>query len=481
MNGFLVVAPSTVEVGERFSLKIKALCRPYFAGAGCYAPSPGVVGRYNLSPRGHAYMDNVPQSWQGRIEIRADGGYAGPGHYSFSGVAGPYKGDTRPISSIDGLSFSEPGTKFINVLDPETGITASSNPVHVSGTPLPERLYWGDIHSQTFFSDGLRCPEELYSFAKEEAFLDIFALSDHAESLTDRQWEYFVRVTNDRYEPGRFVTLVGLEWTNSAQGHRNVYYRGDSGPILRSSDPAFCDIHKLYKAARAEKALVVPHHSANVQMGVDWRLGHDPEVERLVEINSVWGNSERPEEEGNTRPIRIHGGEKKGQHVIDALKRGYRFGIIGSGDIHDGRPGDECHTHQKEPDIYPNMWRQGIVGVWAKQLSREAVFDALWNRRVFATTNKRIFLKFSVCGAPMGSEITHKGSRTINVTAASDVPFLSLDIVRNGNDIMHVRLDRREAVFEEQDEGSGGTDWYYARLIRQDGEMAWSSPVWVES
>lgn len=36
------------------------------------------------------------------------------------------------------------------------------------------RIFGGDIHSQTFFSDGLRCPEELYTFARDEAFVDFF-------------------------------------------------------------------------------------------------------------------------------------------------------------------------------------------------------------------------------------------------------------------------------------------------------------------
>ena len=25
----------------------------------------------------------------------------------------------------------------------------------------------------------------------------------------------------------------------------------------------------------------------------------------------------------------------------------------------------------------------------------------------------------------------------------------------------------------------GGSDYYYVRVIQQDGEMAWSSPIWI--
>jgi len=480
ITGFCVAAPSTIEVNEEFSLGVKALCTPHVIGASCQWQTfpPYLCGPYNLSPRGITYMDNVPPEWHGRVSLQAEGGYAGPAEFSFEGVAGPYVGDSRPIARIGGLRFREPGMKFITVQDSESGVSARSNPICVSAEKLDERLYWGDLHSQTFFSDGLRCPEELYTFARDEAFLDIFALSDHAEPLSDRQWEYFGNVTNDFNEAERFVTFVGLEWTNSRIGHRNVYYPGDGGPILRASDPKQSALEEVYRVARQEGALAIPHHSANTVMGVKWELGHDPEVERLVEIYSVWGNSERPASAGNPRPIRTTKGETAGQHVIDALNRGYRFGLIGGGDIHDGRPGDDLHSCQTQPEHYHLLWRQGIMGVWAPRLTREGIFEALWNRRVFATTNVRLFLDIRVCEQPMGSEVTYEGPRPIRVRAASEVPIARIDVVRNGRDAIHAEPGECDVAWEGVDE-EGGDAWYYVRVTREDGEMAWSSPVWV--
>jgi hypothetical protein len=37
-----------------------------------------------------------------------------------------------------------------------------------------------------------------------------------------------------------------------------------------------------------------------------------------------------------------------------------------------------------------------------------------------------------------------------------------------------------EASLEIEDKGSGeGTDYYYVRVTQANGQMAWSSPVWV--
>lgn len=482
IKGFFITAPSVVHVGEKFSLKIKVLGEVYDVPAGCYYPrSPQLKGRYNISPRGIRFKDNVLSDWHETVAIESDDSYDGPPLYSFTDCQGVFEGDTRPIARIEDLSFSQPGFHFLTVREPSTNATGLSNPIFVSKEESKERLYWGDIHCQTFFSDGLRNPEELYSFARGEGFLDIFALSDHTESLTDRQWDYFADVTNDYYRPHSFVTLVGLEWTNSKLGHRNVYYPGEYGPILRHDDPVYGRLEKVWEAAREHDALVIPHHSANAVMGVDWSLGHDPQVERLVEIYSVWGNSEKSADQGNPRPIhpKVLNGEKKGQHVVDALARGYKTGFIGGGDIHDGRPGDDLHSLQEQPDIYRYLWREGTMGVWAKDLTRKEIFKALYDRRVYATSNVRVFLRVEVCGAFMGSMIQHSGTRTVKCMAASEVPFATIELIRNGVDIRRLTPNLKTFDWSFEDEGSGSSDYYYVRLTRADGEMAWSSPVWV--
>jgi hypothetical protein len=38
-----------------------------------------------------------------------------------------------------------------------------------------------------------------------------------------------------------------------------------------------------------------------------------------------------------------------------------------------------------------------------------------------------------------------------------------------------------ETSFEVEDSGSGAqADWYYVRVIQANGQLAWSSPIWVE-
>ena len=416
----------------------------------------------------------MPRAWSGTVGVEPEGdGYQGPDEQALGG--------DRPCLRLGPALFAEPGVKFLSVRDRASGLVGRSNPILVSAGPPQEKLFWGDIHSHTYLSDGLRSPEQVCAFARDEAFLDIFAIADHNGGPTPRQWDYSVGVSNDFNEPGRFVTLIGQEWGGSrSPGHLNVYYPGGTGSELSHQLPH--DYGAFLADARKHDAFVIHHHSATAFFEKDWSEEYDPELHRLVEIYSAWGDSERPESQGNTRPIRALGGEKDGQHVIDALRRGYRFGFIGGSDCHDGRPGDELHTHQEEMKEfdYHVLHEQGIMGVWAEELTREAVWKALRERRVYATMNRRVVLKFSINGHPMGSEIRAEGELGIRIEAHSEVPISRADLVKLGDDFRTIEPNESSIEWELKDAPSRSeVTWYYARLTRADGAMAWSSPIWI--
>ena len=478
----------TPAVGEAFALKVKVLGPVHQIPSRCYAvtPSRRLGSQFNLAPsRGIQYLDNALPEWTGVLEVQAEG-LAGRRRLHFTGKGqGVFPGDVRPIKTFGGFRWTHPGVRWIRLTDPASGATGLSNPVVVSPRKPRVRIWWGDPHSQTFFSDGVRCPEELYAFARNEAFLDFFAVSDHAEPLTDRQWDYFVAVTNDSNDPGRFATLVGFEWTNSAGGHRNVYYRGSSGPILRSSERHCDTVPKLWKALAGRRALVVPHHPANARMGVPWRqCGWNPRYERLVEIMSVWGNSECPAEKGNPYPIRTLGGEKKGQHVQDALAMGFRMGFCGGGDIHDGRPGDELHVLQKNTPHYDQLSPQGLTAVLAPRLARAVLWDTMYNRLTYATTKKRTYLSFAVNGKAMGSCVRpgKTGGAEMTVEVAASANLKEVTVVKNGRNWRRLMPEDDPRVLNAScsDNDPAPGSYYYVRAVTEDLDMAWSSPVWID-
>ncbi len=478
-----VNAPSVVGVNEPFWLGIRLLTEPFFAEWNPIWQRKGIAvnAPFNHSSRGIRYMENVLPEWDNDVTISGDEGYEGLEKYSFKAGEISGSGGRRPVRRLEGFRFSSPGVKYIRVTDPVSGITGTSNAIYVAPRKADKRLFWGNIHCHSIFGDGIRLPEEVYDFARNESFLDIFALTDHTEAITKGQWSYFKEVTNDYNEAGRFVTFVGGEWTSPQYGHRNFIYPGDDGPILRCNDPAQDTLQKIYAIARSTGGLIVANHTASFGHTTNWDNGHDPEVERLVEVYSIGGINEMVFGLGPRFKNRSKDKEVVGSHAVDGLKRGFRLGMIGTGDDHDGRPGDALHQLQTKPEDYKYLRGPGLMGVWAEELTRASVFNALWNRHVFGTTNNRTLLKFTINGHLMGSEITAGGPLSVHVELAGNLLVQRIDLLREGNVVRSSEPNAPSANWDFQEEPVTSPTWYYIRVSMAEGHIAWSSPIWIKN
>ncbi|OGV53219.1 MAG: hypothetical protein A2X49_12530 [Lentisphaerae bacterium GWF2_52_8] len=473
--------PSTLGMGDEFNLNVKILgdLRVIESASFAWSPRmPKLAGPFNrCTARNIQYLDNVLPAWSGKLLVEGGAALEGAEEVIFDGTSqGVFTGDTRPIRSFGGFRWKAAGFQFIKLIEPVTGVTVYSNPVYVSEKSPSTRIVWGDPHWQTFFSDGIRIPEELYAFARDEAFLDFGAISDHMEAISARQWDYFQAVSNDYNESGRFATLIGQEWTHHKCGHRNIYYRGNGGPALRSNDSDCDSLEKLWQkldSCTGIDAIAIPHHSANLTMGVDWGQGWNPKYERAVEIHSCWGSSECHKDDGNIKPITVCNGELKGQHVRDALNLGYKMGFVGAGDIHDGRPGDSLSEFQPEVELYKGLYPQGLTAASVSALTRENVFDAMKNHNTYATTHRRIFLDVQ--------KSIQKGKLNLAIKTASEDGIKDVKLIFNGNEIETLSPDDdpRIVIREISIDRLSNSDYCYVRTTSMDGDIAWSSPFFA--
>jgi len=155
--------------------------------------------------------------------------------------------------------------------------------------------------------------------------------------------------------------------------------------------------------------------------------------------------------------------------VQAALAKGYKLGFTACSDTDSADVG-----------------AAGKTGIWARSLTREDVWEALWERRCYATTGERIFLKVLLNGYPMESEIKtdRVKKRNLKITVVGTKPIKTAEIIRN-NRLIHIHKGKGEIEeIEYQDRESIEFEnlvWYYVRIVQVDGEMAWSSPIWIET
>ncbi len=381
-----------------------------------------------------------------------------------------------------GLSLEDRGRVVIEVTAASEGtvgleahgpgsLGGVANPLVVSPT-LP-RIYWGDLHGHSGLSDGTGTPEDYYRYARDVAALDVAALTDHDHwgmqvlSESPELWEEVRAQTQAFHEPGRFVTLLGYEWTSWLHGHRHVLYFGDEGRVLSSIDPAFESPLQLWEALRGTPALTIAHHTAGGPIATNWQIPPDPELEPVTEVSSVHGSSEAPDSP------RVIYGARDGNFARDALDRGYRLGFVGSGDGHDGHPG---LAHLASPS-------GGLAAILADELTREGILAALRARRVYATNGPRIVLHVTLDGAPTGAALGAEGGRrrVLEVTAVAPDVLERIDLVRSGQVVRtFAGTGSRELRLAEPIADLAGGEYLYVRAVQTGGGAAWSSPFFIE-
>jgi hypothetical protein len=355
------------------------------------------------------------------------------------------------------------------------GLVGYSNPLLISADA--PRIFWGDLHGHSSLSDGTGTVEDYFRYARDVAALDVAVLTDHDHwgvlplDARPDMWGLIQAEVLRFHQPGRFVTLLGYEWTSWIYGHRHVLYFEDQGMLYSSLSLDFESPTQLWNALRGKRALTLAHHSAGGPIPTNWDIPPDPVLEPLTEIVSIHGSSEAPDS-----PDPIYD-PLPGNYVRDVLDRGYRFGFVGSGDSHDGHPG--------LAQFAAGTNSGGLAAIISDELTRESVLEAMRKRRVYATNGPRILLRTALGAYPMGSSIPRSdgagftGELFVMISAVT--PLERIDLIRSGQPIDSMLIDGEfEVTLHRTIENLNSGEYVYVRAIQRDGGAAWSSPIYAE-
>jgi hypothetical protein len=297
-------------------------------------------------------------------------------------------------------------------------------------------LFYGDLHNHCGISYGRGSLEEAYTNARLQ--LDFASVTGHAhwpdmpvgESRLEYLVEYHrrgferlasmwdgVQETTQRFhEDGRFVSFLSFEWHSMRHGDYCVCYKGSRGEIIRAPDLEALRSELGALAQRGGHAILIPHHIGYRAgyRGIAWDT-FDERLSPVVEIVSMHGCAE----DGDAPRPYLHAmGPRDGRSsMLHGLLAGRRFGIIGSTDHHSAHPGSHGH---------------GRCAVWASELSRDGIWEALQSRRTVALTGDRIEVAFAVNGAPIGAALDSSPDRTLEVAVTGGGPLDCIEIIKNG-------------------------------------------------
>ena len=342
-------------------------------------------------------------------------------------------------------------------------------------------LFWADTHCHSEFSpDAEGKVDELIHYGRDIAGLDAICVVDNDcyphKALSEAEWRIHQAFSTYFTDEGRFVVFPGWEYTYHRKdndpnfNHRWFMYPRAGGKLYRRIDPDAQEDERLFQALADQEVVCVPHHPVFKIV--------DPDLDRNVEVCSSWR-------------VCI----EEVDFIVRLLQDGEVLGFVACSDSHRAVPG----------------LGGALTGLFAEDLTPEALYDAYRQRRTIATQGFPIFCDFWAGGTFIGGRSDISGVPEIEATVRARREIALVQVLRDGWPIYAETPHDTGCAFRLVDEGVGpGTHFYYLRvklvgdssfnydpqenvlhrpftqegrypgnLARARGVFAWTSPVWL--
>jgi len=414
-----------------------------------------------------------------------------------------------PLVAAPPVKARDPFPAYINEPTPERDISEHHTWTHDGVT---YKLYWGDYHRHTDVSNCITandgCIVEQFRYAIDMGKLDTLGTSDHtdiAKIYTPYEWWLNQKLVDVFYAPGFFTSMYAYEREQKWPfGHRNMVFAQRGGPIVyiqrknylaspwqkifpvkEDGTPELHPTELWDVLTRYGQPVSAISHTGATGMGTDWDQipPIDHRVENVIEIYQ----GARVSYEGQNAPqptvgLRVgeeynHASTVIGKPVVGqpirsfteknngvyqhALELGHKLGVWANS--------DHISTHTS------------YGGVYVKEFTREGIIEGLNARRTIAATDK-IFVEFTCNDKLLGTEIAVTGRPVLKFSVDGTAPIKRVTLVRNEKN--HQQWEPGTKTFQQTftDESAlAGENRYYLRVEQSDGNMAWSSPIWVQS
>jgi hypothetical protein len=371
-----------------------------------------------------------------------------------------------------------------------------------------------DLHNHSLISgDALGAPGQALRDIRN-AGIDVACMTEHAvsgmghgqydcpdwhkgdcrfvEGINESDWRAMAAIADAAYEPGRFVSFRGFEYSTPTVGHVNVWFGSDfTDPAHEQALATPRAVSEMWRVFPQSKPIADLFTGApdvaQVTPFYEW-LSSPPGSAPFGGGSDAIASFNHPGYFGNFQDFLYHGGAAERMVLMEAfnpidsdpdyfwygadrglpnpfnacLNAGWRVGFTGVSDEHSGVYGQQG---------------KGRGGLWVDDLTRDGVRRALVSRRAFATLEPALRLDATANGVPMGSTLRGQGpvSIALDVDRGPDWigKTLRVEVVGPGSDGPRL-LDLREiavpsasqppVTFTVQPDGA----WMFLRILDPD-------------
>ena len=355
------------------------------------------------------------------------------------------------------LLFWYPGQTPVEPTDPDD----ESKP---NLPECPYNLYFGQLHAHTALSDGYGDVNDAFQYASQVKNLDFFAVTDHSDSFDNAEagsmgadastvsqaWAKGKAAAQNVTGPD-FVGIFGYEMSwqdNLYLGHIGTF--ATPGFQTREQE-SFETLEPYYEALTGVASSIGQFNHPGLNYADFQHFGHyDPRYDQQMNLLEVAGES----------------GYRGYDQYIKALDAGWHVGPTNSQNNHDGAWGDA---------------NTGRTVLLADALTEESLYEAMRQRRVYATEDGNLGIYYTLNGAPMGSILPPQS--TVNIYAHlchPSEPIGKVEIVtENGDVIYSEEVTENEHIL--QIPLSESRRYYFLKITQADGDITVTAPVWMET
>lgn len=329
-------------------------------------------------------------------------------------------------------------------------------------------VYFGQLHAHTNLSDGTGSVEEAFDYASKVENLDFFAVTDHSDSFDNADageiakdgagisadWaagkQAAASVTNED-----FVGLFGFEmtWPEDKQlGHISTF--NTSGWQTRDQadfENVPTALEHYYKALTTVPGSVSQFNHPDIIHGDFERFDHySPQYDAVISLLEIAGED----------------GAVDCEYYHLALDKGWHVAPTNNQNNHNGQWGDASRAR---------------TVILAETLTEEALYDAMKDRRVYATQDSDLTVYYTLNGAVMGSILpkSEEAEITVFLSDPTDEAIGNVEVVADGGEVIDSAYVGTPAKVLELSV-PGGYSYYYLRVTQPDGDVAVTAPVWMD-